>query len=219
MCHPSSWSTIAAADRLADSGERVDRKDPSVEKHHFAGSVRTRRVGAVRSEELAKLVDFVWDQAKAEPALLDRSSRVALLCVVDAAGARSLFIEPTAAPERPAGAERSDNVRKRLERRVAALDATAAGHAGRIDVVNFRGRFEWLSLVVADDEHDIGRIASITRDATQTAIVASHTDWHRDRPAPFDENPWPFLSQSRAAVQGALQHGLRQAAKRRRRQR
>ena len=85
--------------------------------------------------------------------------------------------------------------------------------------MTFSGRFEWLSLVVADDEHDIGRIAPITRDATQAAIVASHTDWHPDTPTPFGGNPWPFLGQSRAAVQGALQHGLRQAAKRRRRQR
>ena len=146
---------------------------------------------------MAELVQFLGEQAACEPSVLSPSSPTVLLCVVDSSGVKSLSSEVTTAPGkgargRPTDSERTGDVRKRLERRVAAL-----------------------GLVATDGESDVGRLPTVTRDTDQTATVAGPSDWVARRPAPFDEDPWPFLEQARGTMLGALRQGLRDAAAKR----
>ena len=172
---------------------------------------------------LTTLAGAVWDRAAQELARLDGVPRSWLLSVIDADGTEREAIEsfPVFDRERATQVEwvtRAVNFGKPIARRVAERDAALAGLALTTAVGVMWTRFEYLVVLAADLEGDMGYLAPLEREESGGLALGSRSEWQLKRRVPFERiDRTQLLDPLRTAMRRALRQGLGDAAKHRRR--
>ncbi len=173
-----------------------------------------------------------WDRASTDAAFLTAEFALWLVDVIGADGTERRSVYPHSpgdrlgrgvdVDERLAELERAvndTNVGKRLSKRIAGLDASAAaiawmpwrafGHRSQWNVLR------WLAVVAADEVSEVAYLASVEPAEDGPVSIGDRSLWLPQRPKPFERDLTHELAPQRDWIIRVIRQGLTGAAQER----